>query len=201
MKQQINLAPAKLKNQGDWPSGRLMMLLTILVCLLMLVIGIVDGRQLYLVYGEFNIHAQKHSQLQIKIKALENEAALPKVDATLDGKINALEERFVPKDRLRNALKGDLFGETSGYSDLFIALARQSVPGVWLTHLVISGSGVNIKMTGQTRSAELVPLYLEKLSNENSFSGTQFNNFKIKKADVIGDSPSCCIFTVESGNL
>jgi len=201
MKQQINLAPARLKNQGDWPSGGLMLISTILVCLLMLVISIIDGRQLYLAHSEFSIHDQNYFQLQAKIKVLQNEAALPKADATLDGKIKALEERLVPKELLRNALKGNLFGEVSGYSALFVALARQSVPGVWLTHLVISGTAANIKMAGQTRSAELVPLYLEKLSNESSFSGTQFSNFKIKKADVIGTTPSCCIFTVVSGNL
>jgi len=201
MKQQINLAPAKLKNQGDWPSGSLMLLFTTLACLLMLVIGMIDGWQYYLVRSEFSVHEQNHSQLQAKIKLLQNEAALPKTDPTLDGKIKALKARFAPKERLRDALKGDLFGEASGYSDIFIALAVQSVPGVWLTHLVISGTGANIKMTGQTRSVELVPLYLEKLSNENSFSATRFDNVKIKKADVVTASSSCCIFIAESGSL
>jgi len=201
MKQQINLAPAKLKNQGDWPSGSLMLLSTILACLLMLVIGVMDGWQYYLAHNEFSTHEQNHSQLQIKIKQLQNEAALPKTDPTLDGKIKALEARFAPKERLRNALKGDLFSEASGYSDLFIALAEQSVPGVWLTQLVISGTGANIKITGQTRSAELVPLYLERLSNETSFSRTRFDNVKIKKADLVTANSSCCTFIAESGNL
>ena len=146
-----------------------MLLLTFLICLSMVGIAVIDGQQLYLAQSEFSIHEQNHSQLQAKIKALQNEAAAPNTDPSLDGKIKDLEERFAKKDRLRNALKGDLFGDTSGYSDAFIALGTQSVPGLWLTHLVISGTGASIKLTGRTRSADQVPLYLEKLSNVNTF--------------------------------
>ncbi|HEC17563.1 MAG TPA: hypothetical protein ENI99_13465 [Sedimenticola sp.] len=198
MKQQVNLVPAKLKSQGDWPSGRLMFLLTILLCLSMVVISVIDGRQLYLAQARLSIQEQKQSRLQEKIEVLKNEAAEPKTDPTLDGKIKDLEERLAQKDRLRNALRGDMTGNTAGYSDLFIALAKQSVPGVWLTHVIIADTGADIKLAGYTRSADLVPLYLERLSSINTFSGSRFHDIRIKKADVITAGLGCCTFVVES---
>lgn len=82
---------------------------------------------------------------------------------------------------VRELLEKDVFTSKQGYSDIFIALARQSVQGVQLTRVDIIGAGKDIEIIGQSMSPERVPRYLQRLSREKIMDGMEFGVFQISQ--------------------
>jgi hypothetical protein len=82
------------------------------------------------------------------------------------------------KDELQRAD----FGNARGHSLYFSALARQTVSGLWLTGLSISGSGRDISIEGRALRAELVPQLIRRLASEPAFHGKSFASLDISQA-------------------
>ena len=80
---------------------------------------------------------------------------------------------------VREMLQKDLFGNKQGYSDFFIALARQSVQGVQLTKVDITDAGKVIEIYGRSASADRVPRYLQRLAREKVMDGLEFSVFHV----------------------
>lgn len=76
-------------------------------------------------------------------------------------------------------LQKDLFGSKRGYSDFFIALARQSIQGIQLTRIDITGAGKKIEIHGRAASADRVPRYLQVLAREQVMNGIEFGMFHL----------------------
>ena len=86
-----------------------------------------------------------------------------------------------------------LFSNTTGFSEFFVAFARQHISGIWLTGFEISGSGESMRLQGRTIDPAQVPRYVQRLSAERSLIGKEFEVFTLarpeKKADK-GDEAS-----------
>lgn len=68
-----------------------------------------------------------------------------------------------------------------GYSEYFMALGRQHVPGLWLTTVAIADNGNDLVLQGRTPSPDSVPRYLQRLASEPAFAGKQFDAFEINR--------------------
>jgi hypothetical protein len=75
----------------------------------------------------------------------------------------------------------DLFKGGAGYSDTLVALARQSTAGLWITGLTLGGADDSVVLAGRTHSPELVPGYLQRLANEKTLAGQQFEIFQMTR--------------------
>jgi Tfp pilus assembly protein PilN len=80
-----------------------------------------------------------------------------------------------------NVLSEKKFGNTEGFANHFVGLARQRLQGVWLTELSFSSGGSNIGMQGSALQPELVPRFLQRLSAEEIFTGTRFRSFVMNR--------------------
>jgi len=68
-----------------------------------------------------------------------------------------------------------------GFVGRMTALARQQVDGLWLTGATfVSGSG-GLELTGGAVSADLVPIYLERLAGEPAIAGTKLQSIEIRQ--------------------
>lgn len=85
------------------------------------------------------------------------------------------------KQRSLAMLEADLGTARAGFVGQLEGLARQKVDGVWLTHLAFSAGGSDIGLAGNALAPELVPRYLQRLSAEASFAGTQFQSFLLER--------------------
>jgi len=92
-----------------------------------------------------------------------------------------LEALIVAPQSVRELLEKDVFTSKQGYSDFFIALARQSVQGVQLTRVDITGAGKDIEIIGRSTTPERVPRYLQRLSREKIMEGLEFEVFQISQ--------------------
>jgi hypothetical protein len=74
-------------------------------------------------------------------------------------------------------------GNTSGYSAHLEGLARQRLPQLWLTHIVLRRGGSMIELHGSAFQPEQVPQYLQRLSAEPAFRGVEFRQFDMSRAE------------------
>ncbi len=102
---------------------------------------------------------------------------------SIDNEIARLESEIVAKQRMQEILLSGIFSNTTGFSDYFVSLARQSVPGVWLTGFDITGAAEQMSLAGRTTNPELVPRYMQKLSLEKPLSGIEFQAFQMNRPE------------------
>lgn len=153
---------------------------------------VVGGIVIMYAYSAWQLSSLRQHSAQIdremtaatkQIEQMGKQLAGRQADQALQTEIKRLEALMDTSQRLRAILRRERFGNTVGFSEHLIAFARQHVAGVWLTGVSIQGGGVDLTVEGRASDPELLPKYLQKLSAENSLSGTRFQTFVMNRPD------------------
>ncbi|MCH8499978.1 MAG: hypothetical protein LAT63_16000 [Marinobacter sp.] len=110
------------------------------------------------------------------------------VQAALDVSNARIQQKQQLLDRIQALVADD-----SGFSEPLAALARQSIPQVWLTRVELLPLTQELRLEGQTRQPEWLPVYLERLGSEAAFRGRTFSQFALTRGD---DEPRSVSFRV-----
>lgn len=182
MSQQINLFNPALEHKKKIFSTVAMLQALLLIGICGMALG---SFMRYRVAGTERLAEAGRAELALRETRLANvnRDFLPrKKDAALAQEMADAEAGLrVLKDAKEMLLRGDL-GNTTGYSVYLRALARQSVSGVWLTGVSISGHDIGID--GLSLRADLVPHYISRLAGESAFEGKSFGSLDITSADA-----------------
>ncbi len=110
----------------------------------------------------------------------------------LENEITKLEALVTAKSRIKEILDHGVFANTDGYSKYLVALARQHITGLWLTGFAIAGAGERLTLEGRTTVPELVPRYMQKLADEQTLAGIEFQVFRMTRSqdDARARSPA-----------
>lgn len=111
--------------------------------------------------------AQLRYSAEDKVKALNNQIAQAERD-------------LVATQKVAHTLETGDFGNTKGFSDSFLALARQSVSGLWLTQVSVTDGGNEMDIRGRALVAEKVPDYINRLKSEPSLKGKSFDALNMR---------------------
>ncbi len=104
-----------------------------------------------------------------------------------DSRREALERDLREKQAMLTLLQGQQLGETGGFSPHLRALSRQDIDGIWLTGINLRAAANNTRLTGLTVKAELVPAYIQLLTQEAPFEEEGFQEFRIDSPENDGD--------------
>jgi Tfp pilus assembly protein PilN len=115
---------------------------------------------------------------------ISRQLAARQTDPRLEKQVQKLQARIEAVRQVRQIAKHDYFPAGNGYSNYFIALARQQTAGLWLTGFTVTGAGEQLSLDGRSEQPELVPQYLQKLSSERLLSGTEFEVFRIVRPEA-----------------
>ncbi|MCI0401403.1 MAG: PilN domain-containing protein [Gammaproteobacteria bacterium] len=155
-------------------------------------------------YAAWQVHGLKKEVSKIEE---QRNVALKKIDnlheqfpgreksKQLEDEIQELTQELMARTRIADILSGGALGNTNGFSDYLEALARRHVQGTWLTEVSISNGGQTIGIAGSTLVPDLVPMYLQRLSDEEVFKGLSFNVMQMQRAS---DTSSQVDFTVRT---
>lgn len=83
--------------------------------------------------------------------------------------------------RLEAFLATGALGNSDGYAEYFRALARQNLPGLWLTGVSIAGAGTHIGVQGRAMQPTLIPQYIFRLTSEPVMRGKTFASLDIAR--------------------
>lgn len=100
----------------------------------------------------------------------------------------ALQNVIRRKQSMANKMKEQVNFISRGFSERYIALSRQDVPGLWLNSIDFNTSNGSVTLRGASSSAALLTEYLRQLSEEASFDGVSFRVLKIDELEQNGNS-------------
>ncbi len=193
--QQINLYQDEFRPRREVvTSGQVLIGLGVLLAVLVLASfwqGWRNGR----LATEVEALRQTVAAREARVAELQKTAGQRKSDPRLVEAVKKLERRVEIKRQVLTVLSGRSFGNTDGFVPQLTGLARQRIEGLWLTGLRLYAGGTRLDMTGNALRPELVPRYLQRLANEDIFTGTAFETFRLDRPE---DHPAWIHFVLHS---
>lgn len=181
MRQQVNLYTAELRPQRDPLEFRRLLTALGVVAAVLIVVGLLLG------WREHGL-AVRHAQLQARVTDLQsratdlsNELQGMHADPALQQAVTGLKQAVAERRKLLGRLHQVTGSSMQGFSPVLTALARQSIPGLWLTRVQVDGKTGGISLAGSTRDPETVPRYLARLRTESAFAGKAFGEFRMRQ--------------------
>ena len=181
--QQVNLYQDELKTQKLKYSASMLMQISIVLVVVLSAVAGFSYFQLQQHQISLAEHQQKQKVAMADLQTIQSELSLRKKDAALARKIVQKTKELSNKQKVLNILSRDEFGNTKGFIEHVSGLARQRVEGLWLTKIRIASGGTDISLNGTTSKPSLLPKYLQRLSSEKAFSGTEFQSLLMARQE------------------
>ncbi len=200
MLQQVNLYLPEFRKQKHWLDAvRMVQMLALVAAVLVLMTGYGYWRVEQL-RGEFAASEGQRQQAVAATADLRARFGVQSEDPALLADIRLLEESLQAKEALLQFLSGRNLGNSGGFSEYLADLSRYHLQGLSLTRIDLVSGGASVRLAGQVLEAELVPLYLQYLSQGHSFAGMNFENLQIREGpgDANLGQPPVWLFEVRS---
>lgn len=126
---------------------------------------------------------QQNQQLQSAVEQLSAQVSARRSDPGLESALERINNTIVRRQRLLARVENLVRDDSAGFSAQMAALARQVPEGVWLTGFILEAEPGRITLSGGTQQASSVPVFLENLGNEPSFTGRTFGSFSLQRED------------------
>lgn len=179
MSQQINLFNPIFLKQKKYFSA---------VAMMQALVALLAGCGLMAFYAQYQVNSlsRESASSNTQLLAMQNQfkqtmaayGPQPK-SQSLELQIQKTELEINSVKRVFDVLQRGDIGNTDGYSAYFRAFARQTMDGVWLTGLNLSGAGNEIGLQGRTVEADLLPTYIDRLKNEEVMRGKSFGTLEM----------------------
>lgn len=194
MKQQINLYKSEKVKKGFslnsretvWIYGGFLTLL-----ILMTVFSIYK----HLAYKkELDILGKQKIEQSKKLQAISSH--LPELETRnqIINEIKRLDLEQKNREEILSLLVSAQSERLSGFAGYLEALAKQTVPGLWMTRFSFKNNGITISIEGVAQAAEAVPKLIAALSKEPVLKGKTFQLFKLN----LDEKTKLFNFTLES---
>jgi len=179
MHQQINLYQPIFREER-----KLISLQTVVKALLVVVLA------LFAMWGisSYNVNNLAKSVEQLKQQQAAQERMAQAAGALMDAQgnpaslqavVQILSAQLAERTKALEMLRNGAAGEPRGFAPRLQALARQHTEGVWLDELLLGGGRNGLVLRGRCTDAELVPKYLQLLTQEPELAGARFDEVVI----------------------
>lgn len=125
--------------------------------------------------------SRARAALQADMSRLAAQAAARTADPALAGELQRLRTQLESRHLVMDSLRRGVIGNTEGFSEYLRAFARQSLEGLWLTGLSVSGAGKEVVLQGRALQPELVPGYVKRLNRESIMKGHAFADLQMSR--------------------
>jgi Tfp pilus assembly protein PilN len=98
--------------------------------------------------------------------------------------IKQLEDKETMEKVIINAVTQSSDAKQPSYAALLRAFAKQSIDGLWITGLSINQDAEQLRISGRTLNADLVPKYIAKLRAEPALKGKTFSELTMHINEV-----------------
>jgi len=132
--------------------------------------------------GQANAGAKQLEGRQARLASVNAEFVPRGKDATIEGQLADADRKLAAMRHVSGSLARGELGDTNGFGGYFKALARQSMPGLWLTGVTVGAGGAQIGIRGRALDPAMVPGYLNRLTSEPLMRGKSFASLQIGEA-------------------
>ena len=199
IQQQINLYQPMFRKQKKVFSSSSILFIFIAA---MIVFGGVYG------FAQWNVYAlkqqsetmqQQHKRELARLEELSTRYPVRKKSKQVAEQLQVLQQERKAKQYLVNTLAGRSIGNSDGFSEYFVGIAKHSLPGMWLSRFELGQGGNVIGIYGSTLKPELVPQFIQALAEEDSFRGSNFNIFSMQRDSENRNKVNFLLRTVSGG--
>lgn len=187
MKQEVNLYQVEKKRFKFSFNFRETTLIFAAFFSVLFVVTTVNLVNHYIVEREYNTLDKEQQAKAQKLQVIAGSVPKEKTRNEIIEEVKNYEEQNRLKTNILGVLADAVATTTKPYSEYLDALARRTVPGLWLTHFSIKDEGNNLSFEGKTLNPEYVPMLIAGLGNESVFSNKTFQLFKIATDEKTGD--------------
>lgn len=184
MYQQINLYQPVFRRQHKVFSA--LTLLQIFVAMTVLLLALY-GHARWTLAGLQRTSAsmgEQYKQLAVRLGTLEGVGENAAV-MSLDIEVDHLQNTITARKRLLEQFDQLVIEERPGFGDVFEALARHSLPGLWLTGISLLEGG-HTELRGTAVNARLVPRYLQLLPEQDHLNLLNPGAVSLERRDTDG---------------
>jgi hypothetical protein len=181
MRQQINLYQPGLIDRPAPLASRQAGLLLLLSLLLTLVLGGYGYWRGVALEPQRAELAQRREQMRARIADLEQQFPVRQSSPLLQQQVARLEQE---RKALGQTLDDVLQREQGRNAEVLAALeglAQRQHSGLWLNRIRLSRQGYEVELSGRAFTPELVPDYLQWLSDEGVFFGQTFSRLRLSR--------------------
>jgi Tfp pilus assembly protein PilN len=191
MMQQINLyRPIFRKQEKKFSSMAMMQAGGVIVAAMVLLYVFVAWR-VHVLQGKLAHSEALRQTAQARLDETTLRVGTGGQSKAAEERIADLQKQIEARQRVREVINRGMFTNTAGYSDFFVAFARQRISSVWLTGFDIVGAGESMRLQGRTVDPAQVPRYMQRLAGEKVLVGKEFQVFVMsrpkKKDDELVD--------------
>lgn len=127
--------------------------------------------------------AAKNLQLELQKINLQQS---PRQTALLENEIQRLQHERNRRQQILMVISQQDLGNSKGFSPQMQAMARQSLDTLALESFSFQQGGSYVEFSGKTRQADQVPLYLQRLRDEPSFTSVRFGVLNLERQADLG---------------
>lgn len=183
MSQQINLFnPLFLKQKKTFSAVNMLDTLAVLLVGVALFYGYASIETLNLDRQSVET-ARQYNQSTARLADVSARYAPKKADARLEAEVNALQVQLNARKAMLDDLGVGLLTKSASYAEYMRALARQSIPGLWLTGFSVGKGGEEMQIDGRALQPELVPAFIHRLNQERAMHGRSFDSLSMTQRD------------------
>ncbi len=179
MNQQINLYLPEFRPRRDHLGAERMLAILGITVALLAIISLASQWQLSGLQARVGGLQAELNASRANTTALANTLSSQTQDQALVSSMGQLEDNYQGKRLLLDFLGAQSHGNVSGFSDHLADLARYHVEGVRITNVDLSNGAQRVMLRGEVFRPELVPLYLQNLSNGRAYLGKNFGSLRI----------------------
>jgi len=183
MSQQINLFEGGLVKSKDWFTLPVVAAIYVLAACVMfyLFTGLeAENAQLQ---TQRNQAVTQYETMQKKVDQFAQQVT-PIDNSKLEADLKNLNTRFEMQSQILAIFQQSISGAANHLVDYMRALTAQQQPGLWLTGFRIEPAAQHVTLSGQALHSEDIPLYLDLLSAQRIFEGTQFSGIQFKQVEL-----------------
>jgi hypothetical protein len=182
MSQQINLFNPAFEKEKQIFSAATMAQALLVLLVGVTAFGFYGSARVAALRKDADAGARLLEKKQARLADVAREFAPRRKNPALEAELADAQARLATLHRIGGVLERGELGDTRGYAEVFKALARQHVDGLWLTEVSVGAAGNDIGVRGRVLDPALLPGYLGQLTHEKVLQGKAFGSLQISQS-------------------
>lgn len=125
----------------------------------------------------------QYETMQKKVEAFSKKA-MPIDNTKLEAELKALKAQLEMQTQILAIFQQSISEQSAHLIDYMRAFTGQQQPGVWLTGFKVEPAVQHLTLAGQALQSEDIPAYLDLLSHQSVFAGTEFSGIQLKQLEL-----------------
>lgn len=178
--QQVNLYLPEFHPRRVWLSLNQMIAAIAAVLVLIVGLSLWSGAYTDSLQARLTSERAELDALQRQVQQLM--AELPaRRGATVEEQVARLRQEIQRREQILQLMSQQNLGNAEGFSGQLSSLSRHALDDLALARFSLQSGGQYVELAGRVRKPEQVPLYLQQLRRDQSFSGVSFGVLEVAR--------------------